>query len=161
MFRALLLIPALSAVIAFALKHHGLRRSLLVAAAAANLAAALSVWMFPHVPREGAWLGLDAPATLFTTITAILFFLASIYAYGYLKAESARGVRKDPEEGFLWKNVPEAAFTACLLLLLAAMNLTIMSLHLGMLWVAIEATTFAGAPLIYFHRHHRSLEATW
>jgi hydrogenase-4 component F len=27
--------------------------------------------------------------------------------------------------------------------------------------VAIEATTLSSAPLIYFHRHHRSLEATW
>jgi hydrogenase-4 component F len=25
----------------------------------------------------------------------------------------------------------------------------------------VEATTLASAPLIYFHRHHRSLEATW
>jgi hydrogenase-4 component F len=31
----------------------------------------------------------------------------------------------------------------------------------GLLWVAIEATTLASAPLIYFHRQHRSLEATW
>jgi len=29
------------------------------------------------------------------------------------------------------------------------------------LWVAVEATTLASAPLIHFHRHHRSLEATW
>jgi len=33
--------------------------------------------------------------------------------------------------------------------------------HLGLLWVAIEATTLASARLIYFHRHPRSLEATW
>ncbi|MEW6281418.1 MAG: proton-conducting transporter membrane subunit, partial [Candidatus Eremiobacterota bacterium] len=29
------------------------------------------------------------------------------------------------------------------------------------LWIAVEATTLASAPLIYFHRHRRSLEATW
>jgi hydrogenase-4 component F len=29
------------------------------------------------------------------------------------------------------------------------------------LWVAVEATTLVSAPLISFHRHHRSLEATW
>ena len=33
--------------------------------------------------------------------------------------------------------------------------------HLGILWVAVEATTLASAPLIYYHRHHRSLEAAW
>ena len=35
------------------------------------------------------------------------------------------------------------------------------SRHLGLMWVGVEATTLASAPLIYFHRHHRSLEATW
>jgi hydrogenase-4 component F len=29
------------------------------------------------------------------------------------------------------------------------------------LWVGIEATTLSSAPLIYFHRHQRSLQATW
>jgi hydrogenase-4 component F len=33
--------------------------------------------------------------------------------------------------------------------------------HFGLLWVAVEATTLASAPLIYHHRHTRSLEATW
>ena len=48
-----------------------------------------------------------------------------------------------------------------LLLFLAAMTLVTESQHFGLLWVAIEATTLASAPLIFFHRHHRSLEATW
>src|SRR5205814_4686580 len=41
------------------------------------------------------------------------------------------------------------------------MTLVTVSQGFGLLWVAIEATTLASAPLIYFHRHHRSLEATW
>ncbi len=41
------------------------------------------------------------------------------------------------------------------------MTLVTVSQHLGLLWVAVEATTLASAPLIFFHRHHRSLEATW
>src|SRR5260370_11137780 len=41
------------------------------------------------------------------------------------------------------------------------MTLVTLSQQLGLLWVAVEATTLASAPLIYFHRHHRSLEATW
>ena len=35
------------------------------------------------------------------------------------------------------------------------------SRHMGLLWVAIEATTLVSAPLISYHKHHRSLEATW
>src|SRR5262249_5548293 len=56
---------------------------------------------------------------------------------------------------------PEAVFTGCLLLFLATMSFVTVSHHLGLLWVAIEATTLASAPLLYFHRHARSLEATW
>jgi hydrogenase-4 component F len=33
--------------------------------------------------------------------------------------------------------------------------------HLGVLWVAVEATTLASAPLIYFNRNRLSIEATW
>ena len=56
------------------------------------------------------------------------------------------------------------ALTLCvfpLLLFLASMTMVLLSQHFGLLWVAVEATTLASAPLIYFHRHHRSLEATW
>src|SRR5207248_1988680 len=35
------------------------------------------------------------------------------------------------------------------------------SAHLGLLWVAIEATTLASAPLIAFQRTHGALEAMW
>jgi len=36
-----------------------------------------------------------------------------------------------------------------------------MSRHLGLLWVAVEGTTLATAPLIHYRRDSRSLEATW
>src|SRR5262249_44722574 len=69
---------------------------------------------------------------------------------------------RDIEEGGLFfRNEPEAIFTGCMLLFLATMTLTTLSQHLGLLWVGVEATTLATAPLIYYHRHHRSLEATW
>ena len=32
------------------------------------------------------------------------------------------------------------------------MTLVTVSQHFGLLWVAVEATTLASAPLIYFHR---------
>ncbi|HUI28113.1 MAG TPA: proton-conducting transporter membrane subunit, partial [Candidatus Kryptonia bacterium] len=71
------------------------------------------------------------------------------------------GARRDFEEALWFANAPEATFTTCLLLFLAAMTLVTVSHRFGLLWLAIEMTTLASAPLIYFHRHHRSLEATW
>src|SRR5205814_8877171 len=52
-------------------------------------------------------------------------------------------------------------FCVGLLLFLAATSLVVCARHLGLMWVAIEATTLATAPLIYFNRTPRSLEATW
>jgi hydrogenase-4 component F len=97
---------------------------------------------------------------LFLSLTSVLFLAAAIYSVGYLRQE-ARTAHSDSEEGFLFANAPEASFTSCLLFFLAAMTLVTCSQRFGLLWVAIEATTLTSAPLIYFHRHHRSLEATW
>jgi hydrogenase-4 component F len=94
------------------------------------------------------------------SITSALFLAVAPYAAGYLGRE-ATGRRRDFEEGILFANAPEAVFTGCLLFFLATMTLVAVSQHFGLLWVAVEATTLASAPLIYFHRHRRSLEATW
>nr|MDA8403076.1 proton-conducting transporter membrane subunit [Desulfobacteraceae bacterium] len=67
----------------------------------------------------------------------------------------------DIEEGFFFKNSPDAMFVGCLLMFLSTMTLVTVSLHLGLIWVAVEATTLSSTPLIYYPRHHRSLEATW
>src|SRR5947207_2920570 len=44
---------------------------------------------------------------------------------------------------------------------LAMMTLVALSHHLGLMWVAMEATTLVSAPSIYFNHNPRSLEATW
>jgi hydrogenase-4 component F len=93
-------------------------------------------------------------------IRSVLFLAASVYAVGYL-ARERREDHRDFEEGLLFSNAPEAVFTGCLLMFLSTMTLVTNSRHFGLLWVAIEATTLASAPLIYFHRHHRSLAAAW
>ena len=44
---------------------------------------------------------------------------------------------------------------------LSAVSLVTWSHHLGLMWVGIETTTLVTAPLIYFNRTQRSIEATW
>jgi hydrogenase-4 component F len=41
------------------------------------------------------------------------------------------------------------------------MTLVALSYHLGLMWVAMEATTLVTSPSIYFNHNARSLEATW
>src|SRR5213078_2750187 len=56
---------------------------------------------------------------------------------------------------------PNRTFCAALLAFLAMMSLVVLSHHLGLMWVAIEATTLSAGPLLFFNRNRRSLEATW
>ncbi|MBI2899205.1 MAG: NADH dehydrogenase FAD-containing subunit [Planctomycetes bacterium] len=160
MILAVVLIPAAAGLAAFAIRGDGLRRWLTVAVGLAHAGVTARLWMRPTAPALGGWIALDRPGLLFLSITSLLFLAASIYGVGYLIREG-RGERRDIKEGFLFTNAPEQVFAGCLMLFLATMSLVTVSHHFGLLWVAVEATTLASAPLIYFHRHHRSLEATW
>ena len=160
MILALLLLPLLTGAFAYVLRPDGPRRTLLVAAAVGHALLTSATWVHDPAPVWGGWLALDAMGQLILSITSGLFLACAVYAAGYLRREG-HGARTDLGEGFLFDNAPEATFTACLLVFLAAMTLVTVSQRFGLLWVAIEATTLVSAPLIYFHRHHRSLEATW
>jgi hydrogenase-4 component F len=163
MMAALLLLPALSGLAAFFLRHPGVRRGLWISAAAGHAALTALCWVQRPPPVLEGWLALDAAGLLFLSITTVLFLAASLYGVGYLghsHAPAAPRAAADDEENLL-SPAPESVFIGCQLLFLAAMTLVALSHHFGMLWVAIEATTLASAPLIYYHRNRRSLEATW
>lgn len=163
---ALVFIPAVAGVAAFGLRSDSLRRQLLVATAVAHSAMTVASWNVaswnagPAAADEG-WLWLDVTGLLFLSITSLLFLAVSFYTAGYLSREKHDDAHFDVAEGFYFTNEPEQVFVGCLLFFLASMTLVAECQHFGMLWVAVEATTLASAPLIYFHRQHRSLEATW
>ncbi len=160
MIAALLLVPAGAGVLALMLRNDRARRALLVATALAHLGLVAAAWRTAPAASPAAWRSLDALGLLVLTVTSVLFATAAVYAVGYL-AREGRTPRADLEDGSLFSNGREAVFTGCLLLFLATMTLVSVSQNLGVVWVAVEATTLASAPLIFFHRHHRSLEATW
>src|SRR5213079_819471 len=97
-----------------------------------------------------SWIRADALGLTFLLITSTLFVIASFYSVGYLDRETS-SPKADWVEGMLFSNAPERIFVACMLFFLAAMTLVTVADHLGLLWVAMEATTLASAPLIYFH----------
>ncbi|NLX03857.1 MAG: NADH dehydrogenase FAD-containing subunit [Phycisphaerae bacterium] len=158
MLWTVILVPVMAGGAAALLPWRTLRRWWLLAGSAGHLLAVIGLWRIG--PQRGTWIGTDEPGLLFLTITSAIFLAAAAYTVGYLGGR-ADPVTRDFEEGFLFRNEPDAIFVGCLLLFLAAMSLVCLSRHLGLLWVAIEATTLVSAPLIHFHRHHRSLEATW
>ena len=143
---ALVLVPLLGALVASGPWTARQRVSWLLGVAGLHLGLVVSLWLRPVGPALAGWLGVDPLGLVVLTLVTVLFFLLAAYAVGYLRLENPRGGR---------------LFVSCLLAFLAAASLVAVSHQLGLLWVGLEATTLAVAPLI-FHRHdRRSLEAVW
>lgn len=131
---------------ALAVPSNRWRPWLVPAGATAHLALTLRALADGAAPQPGAWLGLDPCGRLVLGVVSLLFWVCSFYTVGYL------GYRQ---------NRDNRIFCACLLGFLGMATLVTFSQHFGLQWVAIEATTLATAPLIYFNRTPRSIEATW
>ena len=164
MIQLLILAPLAGGLLALSLGSDLPRRLLLVLIALLHTALVLylATASGTRAPEWGGLLSLDSLGLLFLAIVSLLFLAAAFYALGYLRDEArSKGEHRDFMAGTAFRNAPERIFTACLLFFLSAMSLVTCTTHLGLLWVGVETTTLASAPLIYFHRHKRSLEATW
>lgn len=142
----LILLPLAAAAIAFAIPSNRWRPLLLPVAGAAHLTLTVYVLQNPCDPMLGGWLLLDDLGRLMLLLVSVLFAASSVYTVGYLRHES---------------ELPNRIFCTAMLAFLGTMTLLAWSYHWGLMWVAMEATTLASAPLIYFSRTKVSLEATW
>jgi hydrogenase-4 component F len=97
-------------------------------------------------PRFSDYFAITPEGLLSLLVISLLFFLISIYTIAYLTAADIQ---------------TENVFTGSMLLFLATMTMVTLSDHIMVMWIAIEATTLASAPLIYTHRSAAALEATW
>ncbi len=101
------------------------------------------------------WRGfaIDGTAAAFLLITTLVAAAAMIQAAFLLPAE--REAEHPCSDSHL------CVFYSISGLFLLAMYTVLVSVNLGYMWIAMEATTLLSAPLIYFHRGPKSLEATW
>jgi hydrogenase-4 component F len=143
---ALFVIPLLLAGVAFAVPSERWRPWLVALGGAVHLVLVAVALRSPVVSGLGGWLLLDPVGRLVLALVSVLFFLCSLYAPGYLALRPERSNR---------------IFCTCLLAFLGTTTLMAESHHLGLMWVALEATTLASGPMLYFNRNRRSLEATW
>jgi hydrogenase-4 component F len=149
---AMILLPLLMAGLAALFPSNRFRPWFLPLAAVGHLAMLLSVLFWPQLayldsfPGEAALLDLDAAGRVVLLVVSGLFAFCAFYAVGYLHYRLERSNR---------------VFVVGLLCFLGGATLAAWSRHLGLMWVAIEATTLATAPLIYFNHSKRSIEATW
>jgi hydrogenase-4 component F len=153
MLYLLILLPLMMAAAAFACPSDRWRPWLVPVGALAHLVLvvlALSPSSLLPLPPSSSgpedWLLLDPLGKVVLGFLSVLFFLCSLYVPGYLALRPDR---------------PNRVFCATLSVSLAMMTLVTLSHHLGLMWVAMEATTLVSAPSIYFNHNARSLEATW
>ena len=146
MILAALAAPLLVATLALGVRQNRTRpRALLVGAVLHALAVAAMLGRRPEPVLDGA-LALDAAGAVVLSTSSLLFLACAVYAQGYLRRRAERDNR---------------LFVGGLLVLLSALTAVSLAQHLGVLWVAVELTTLATAPLIYFNRNAGSLEAAW
>jgi hydrogenase-4 component F len=141
-----ILVPLALAAVAFALPSGRRRPLVLLAGGLLHLAGIAKLWLSPPPTALDGWLELDPLAKIVLGTVSVLFAVCAVYAQGYLARREERDNR---------------IFVGGLLVLLSAMTVVALSQHLGLLWVAIELTTLSTAPLIYFDKTARSLEAAW
>jgi len=143
---ATFLVPLAGAGLVFLAHERRGRLVVLLLTALAHVSMTAGLWLRPRVQAPGALFGVDAQGLLILSVISLLYCLVAIHLIAY--------TRRDP------RGAPPV-FLACHLFSLAAMTLACFSQHWGVYWVAMEATTLATAPLLFYHHGPRSLEATW
>ncbi|HEX9307237.1 MAG TPA: hydrogenase, partial [Anaeromyxobacter sp.] len=141
-----ILAPLALAAVALAVPSNRRRPVVLVVGALLHAGGVAALFVSPAPAAPAAWLAFDPIAKITLLTTTILFVASAVYAQGYLAQRADRDNR---------------VFVGGLLGLLGTMTTVALSQHLGLTWVAMEASTLATAPLIYFNHNARSLEATW
>lgn len=142
----LLLFPFIAALIAWLIPSNRWRPWAIPVAGIIHFPLTLAAVFFADQPYPSEWIGLDPAGRLVLLLISIIYLITSFYLAGYLHYRLER---------------PNRIFVTCLLCLLGTMTMITWSRHLGIMWVSIETTALCTAPLIYFNKTPRSIEATW
>ncbi|MHB1653212.1 MAG: hydrogenase 4 subunit F [Desulfitobacteriaceae bacterium] len=156
MLISLLVLPLLTALLTFMAQN---RRLLILAnlaggALMAGISLVIAYRVFSAGPMEGFahFIYIDALSAFIIMIVAIVGLAAGVYSVGY----TAHNVRSGEisEKRLNWYYLWFYVFIFSMLCVVVAGNL-------GIMWVAIEATTLASALLVGFYDKKSSLEAAW
>src|SRR5438093_9725054 len=122
----LMLVPAAAGLLAFIVPLNRRRPWLLPVGSVAHLALVLWALQQPSGLSEGDWLVLDPLGKVFLGFFSGFYCLCLTYMASYLTQQPERSNR---------------ILCGCSLLSLAMMTLVVLSHHLGLMWVGMEATT--------------------
>jgi hydrogenase-4 component F len=105
-----------------------------------------------NYPFLNSFFYLDALSVIMLDIIAIVIFMVSIFSIGYLNQELRHQVINVRRIQLFYSLMYAFIFT---------MILVVSTQNLGLMWIAIEATTLASAFLVGFYNNKESVEAAW
>jgi len=143
---ACILVPAAAGAVAWWMPSARGRRLLLLAVATAHVGFTAALWWVQDRPAPEGWLSVDALGLIVLTVVSAVFLAVALDSVRFLQGAGAQGAR---------------VFISCLLEFLGAASLVALAHHFALVWIGMEATTLALAPLVFFRRDRRSLAAVW
>jgi hydrogenase-4 component F len=148
--RAILLIPALAAVLLAILPDDRTTARLNVLAAFLTLCAAAG--LFVERPAPGPFLIVDDLNVAFIVLSTFVGFTTSVFSGSYI-AHELEVERLTP--AYL------RFYHAMYQTLMFAMNLALLSNNVGLMWVAVELATLTTVLMVGIYRTPAALEAAW
>ena len=148
---AVLVIPALAALVLAVLPNYRLTAYLNVAAALLTFLAALSLFFYGR-PLPSEYFLVDDLNNVFIVLTTFVGFTTSVFSASYIGHELETG-----------RLTPTALrfYHAMYQVLMFAMNLALVTNNIGVMWVAIELATLTTVMMVGIYRTHEALEAAW
>jgi hydrogenase-4 component F len=133
------------------LLHESRRQALPILGVAAVAEVVLALALL-HSSAEGplleGWLYVDAAARLFVVIAATVLAGVTLYVWNRVRVSPrlAPGL---------------SSFTGYTVGFMGALTLAILSNHLALTWIAVEASALFAVPLIFHHKTPESVSAAW
>ncbi len=126
----------------------------------------LAIALAAQVLRKGSvstwngFLAADSLSALVVLLTSFVALICSVYAVGYLRDDERNRVFEEDVRGEVTISKLRKYY-ALTPLFVFSMLLVALADNLGVMWVAIEATTLTSVFLITFYGRTTSLEAAW
>jgi hydrogenase-4 component F len=160
---ALLLVPLASGAFSWFARERGRMEKINLAGFAATFVLALvlcgQVITGGAVSLWNAFLYADALSAVVILLTASVALVCAVYAVGYLREDEQSGALAEEDDRTAASKLRKY-YTLTPLFVFSMLLVTVAN-NLGVMWVAIEATTLASVFLVTFYGKVTSIEAAW
>ena len=148
---AILVVPALAAVVLALLPGYRLSARVNLGASLLTLLAACSLFVVER-PAPGSYLLIDELNIVFIVLNTFVGFTAAVFSASYIGHELETGKLTPANLRF---------YHSMYQLMMFGMNLALVSNNIGLMWVAVELATLTTVLMVGLYRTHEALEAAW